>query len=198
LRHSIQFEQTAERNDFGRYRMHCHQHGGNQQTDHRQCTDPPPLRIVQQQVQHQNGARANDRKISGHACTRPELKKLGLNEPAIMVALWSNLGKQQLLGQMLRRSPHDIEQGRGHKPTSSTANASSPKNQELAAVQILERRHFVVGDLAENHALFNQPQCVGCAQNQRGACENAYQTLALNEASITKNSPTNPEVSRQA
>jgi hypothetical protein len=41
---------------------------------------------------------ANDRKISGHACTKPELKKLGLNEPAIIVALWSYLGEQQLFG----------------------------------------------------------------------------------------------------
>ena len=60
--------------------------------------------------------------------------------------------------------------GAGHSPTRRTATASSAEHEEFAAVQILERRDLVVGDLAENHAL-DQPQRIGRAQDQRGGGE---------------------------
>ena len=56
LRHAIQFEQSAERDDLGRQRLHHDQHRGDNQAHHRQHAGPAALRLIEQQVQHQNGA----------------------------------------------------------------------------------------------------------------------------------------------
>src|SRR5579864_270683 len=56
LRHPIEFEQAAERDNLGRQRLNGDQYRSDDQTDDRQPARPAPLRVIQQQVQHQNGA----------------------------------------------------------------------------------------------------------------------------------------------
>src|SRR6266700_2967731 len=95
------------------------------------------------------------RKISGAASAKPELKSMTLKE--FMAALRDNLRDQQRLGQMMCRSAHDVEQGRGPQAEQQHGRGQRGEHEEFAAAEILHGCDLVVRGLAEDHAL-DQPQ----------------------------------------
>src|SRR5687768_437473 len=82
------------------------------------------------------------------------------------IAGTSELARRQLLDQQAERRPHDVEQRRRPHAERDHRGGKHGEHGELARIQILERRHAVVGHVAPDHAL-DQPEGVGGTEDQR-------------------------------
>src|SRR5712672_1948109 len=116
------------------------------------------------------------KNISGAARLNPELKSMALKE--FMATLGDDLREQQLLGQVMCRCTHDVEQGRGPQAEQQHSRGQRKEHEEFTAVEILQCRDLVVRDLAEDDAL-DQPQGIRRPQHQGRSGEKGIPYVGL-------------------